>query len=321
MNSTEELDYNVKESGAILSQIDQKGWWQGSLIPSEHLSTIIDLSGFPDVNYWIIASQTCNLYNPLLEAVPLFEVVGAKVIDTLSGNYSKGDHPRILHVVASSNDKQSSDIVNLHIEIQKRYWLPRTLLADLNAPLFSIQDSLPANVDKWEIKQYLDNFSAWMGRSYTRVTLPDSFNTALQKSKIDDVIKSKLVKQSDNIFGVYFDIQMEDDERENVHVSKMEPVFLLEIHVVVLDCIDEKTMSSMRESLIESLFSIKVDDPEDKAKKVTRSELALRYGIRVSKHSIEFKNMSSMSMFQLRNLVRYSVIDNLSNSSSAVPCA
>src|ERR1700676_722797 len=66
----------------VLIQIKDKGWWQGSVIDSRQLAGL----GHPcdEAEFWIVASQTCNLYNPSFDKVPVFEVVGSHPMDACS---------------------------------------------------------------------------------------------------------------------------------------------------------------------------------------------------------------------------------------------
>jgi hypothetical protein len=92
-NLTEE-PISAELNEALLSTIKEKKWWQGSVIPASSLG----LEDQSDANYWVIATQACNLYNPNFEKVPVFELVAARQIDGCNPQMIKGDNPRVLHV-------------------------------------------------------------------------------------------------------------------------------------------------------------------------------------------------------------------------------
>ena len=69
--------------------------------------------------------------------------------------------------------------------------------------------------------------------------------------------------------------------------------------------------------LIEQIFATKIPDPLDKQKKITRSELAFRHNIRVIKEAIDAKSVAEFTLLEIKSLIRYSLVDHLSDSSVA----
>lgn len=65
-------------------QIKDRGWWQGSVVPDGHLRSKSPtlVQGY---DFWVLATQTCNLYNDNFDAVHSAEWVGAKKIERLVG--------------------------------------------------------------------------------------------------------------------------------------------------------------------------------------------------------------------------------------------
>lgn len=143
-----------------------------------------------EVEWWVIASQACNIYNPCFQKVPVFELVAAHRIDKCEPQKSRGDNPRALHVEVQA----ANEIMALELDIQKRWWLPRPLLAECPPPMFRVRDAKPGIDSDWSKNLWLDNFAGWLARSYTRIALPNAFNDAMRDSRIEEVLKEKLTK-------------------------------------------------------------------------------------------------------------------------------
>ncbi|MGC5831707.1 hypothetical protein LDP08_14215 [Ralstonia pseudosolanacearum] len=293
-----------EDFATILEKIKGKGWWQGSIIPAADLAN----AGHPcdEANYWIVASQTCNLYNYSIERVPVFEIVGARQVDECDPAKSKGDDPRALHVQAQSDQLT----IALDVDIQKRKWLPRECLAQLPAPEYAIKDAPRQNGAL--ANQWLDNLAGWMGRSYTRVALPDEFNTALADSKLRQVLEDKLTKDKDALYGIYLTLEPDSDDPWEGALGLMPPPYILGVTLLVHETHSPK---DLRDKLVKQIFKDQVQDPGDASKKLTRSELAKRKGIRIVEAGIEAKSVSDVSLQEMKSLIRYSMVDHLSQSS------
>jgi hypothetical protein len=150
--------------------------------------------------HWIIASQTCNVYNPSLEDVPRIELIGASFLSEAEFklDVSKGARPRLLHTRASAVDGTT---LTLSVQIQDRLWIDRANLPLIPSPVYGILDFAddPAG-------RYKETFANWIARSYTRVELPDSFNLALNESGIKKKILAKLRTSEEKIHGVFFQV-------------------------------------------------------------------------------------------------------------------
>ncbi len=267
-------------------------------------------SAAPTVEWWLIASQTCNLYNSDFEKIPVIELVGAKHIDSLGSAYVKGDHPRILHVEAAS---EGSSIL-LELDLLMRRWVPRKLLAELPAPSFRLRDAPIIGVSADSATRWNDNFSGWIARSYTRITLPDQFNQAIRASKIDKAIEKKLLKRDKDLYGIYFAIDYDKDESWGGALGEMPPPYLLGIMLVTEEHADAELM---RLEFIKSLFDDQITDSQVGNAKITRAELARRHGIRIVAADVTAKSVAEVTLHELRGLVRFSIVDHLSDSSMA----
>lgn len=294
----------------LVQHIRALGWWQGSVIDHGALAAVCEVPQAAE--YWIVTTQTCNLYSADFEQIPVFEVVAATRIDDCSGKYVKGDNPRTLHVKAEKDDAE----VALSVNILNRLWLPRKALASI-APAFHIVDQTRDYGEGWRRNQWLDLFSGWMGRSYTRVALPDEFNIAFGKSKIAGIIQEKLVKRESEIYGVFISIAHDSEEEWDGVLGLMLPPYLLELMVVVYKDVDPDPIQAQ---LIQQLFNDKVEDNTSSANpplKVTRGELAAKHNIRINKNSVSVRVTTEVNLDDLRHYIRYSLIDHLSEARQA----
>jgi len=290
---------------ALLKLIIDKCWWQGSVISYRDLAEYIPQENHFD--FWVITSQTCNLYNPSFENVPYFELAPAKLILECHKGKTQGDHPRILHVDAQVDNEQP---IHLELQIQNRRWLPREVLAKLTAPTLNIRDGQNEQDTKW-----LDNFAGWLGRSYTRVTLPDKFNDAIQISKITDVFEEKLRKHKDSLYGIYLKLDQDVDDPWQGSYGEMPPPYILGVMLITEKNADP---DEFKKILIAHLFENEVSEPDDKNAKITRSELAKRNQIRMMRSDILVRTVEQATLIEIRGYVRYTFVDHLSNSEMAV---
>lgn len=298
----------VNDPDAVVREIEAKGWWQGAVLSGTELNSLF--KDTPVVELWIIASQTCNLYNPSLLKVPLVELVGAKRIDYCDNAKVKGDNPRILHVEAGSPDGS----IALELDILTRCWIPRQLLAELPIPSFRLRDNLDTREDGQLTQRWNDNFAGWMGRSYTRIALPDQFNRSMRDSRIEKIIDTKLVKQHKDLYGIYFAIDYDGEDPWSGALGEMPPPYLLGIMLVVEEQADPEVI---RLEFSQQLFEAKIPDPQNKDNKTTRAELARRFNIRILPSDVMAKSVSEVTLHELRGLVRFSMVDHLSDSTMA----
>ena len=293
---------------ALLAEITTKKWWQGSVISGCELPSIDD--GHGEIEWWVIASQACNLYNGDFQKIPVFELVAARRIVKLDPHSAKGDNPRILHVEARSE----REALALELDIQKRRWLPRRLLAQLSTPTFHVRDTERALESERINNQWLDNLAGWLARSYTRVALPDEFNDALDRSRLKDVLHKVLKDYQSDLYGVYFLIDSDIQGGWGGRLGEMPPPYNLEIMLVTYETVDQL---AFKKKLLDRIFTDEIKDPCDETKKLPRSELARRHGIRVIQAGIETRNVTEISLAELMDRVRYSLVDHLSDSSMA----
>ena len=128
-NLTEELNpVESLDTNNILDKIIKNKWWQGSLIAASDLP--IKLEENKGVDWWIIATQPCNLFNPDFQKVPVFEIVAAIEITECSPRMIKGDDPRVLHL-SSGRGRAGGGAVALDraASVQIRRGLARSLPA------------------------------------------------------------------------------------------------------------------------------------------------------------------------------------------------
>lgn len=305
-----DIPISVEECRGLLEAIRAAGWWQGSVIPAEHIAHL--LSDARGVSHWIIASQACNIYNADFEKIPVIELIGAQEVEQCLAAFSKGDHPRELHIHAEHGD----NLIALKIDIQVRAWLSRVALAGVQASPIGIRDALPGSDGDWKKKLRLDSFAGWLARSYTRVALPDYFNEAVKNSKLKAVLEEKLSKKANELYGIYLSVEPDTEEPWEDVLGNMPPPYALGIFLVTHEDSDPEPI---RVQLVKQIFDDKVSDPDDASLQVTRADLLKRNGIRITKDGVEADTTEGVTLLQLRSYVRYSFVDHLSDSGFSAP--
>lgn len=256
----------------------------------------------------MVATQTCNLYNTDFVNIPRVELVGADEIERCDLALAKGDNPRLLHVNATSVDGST---IPLAIHIQSRQWSPRASLAELCAPSLFLRDPPHGSATHDDNDRYLDKFAGWLARSYTRVALPDEFNRILKRSKIEQVLKDKLGKRKNDLYGIYLNLSHASEELYDGVLGEMPDPYLLEITLVTSGAANP---DEVRGRLIGQLFTDKIQDPDNRSETLTRAQLASRLGLRLLPEGIEAISQEEITLQQVRTLVRYTVVDHLSDS-------
>lgn len=217
-----------------MESIRLAGWWQGSLIEATGL--VDEYPQAASCAYWVVISQTCNLYNGSFEKVPKVELVGAELAARLDPKIAKGFMPRVIHTKAYSDD--SSEYL-FEVNIGQRMWISRDWLAKLRRPHSAIRD-LPGDPDG----RYKEVLVGWLARSYTRIELPDAFNNAIASSRLGRIFDS-IAKLDSGVHGIFFEVtdsapDEDEDGEEPAPMSAGElavstPPWYLEITVVCHD--------------------------------------------------------------------------------------
>lgn len=290
---------------ADLAKIAQHEWWQGSVVEAVAMG-VADF-GHPFV---VVASQTCNVQSCDIDKVPMVELLGARQIDSseLARQYRGGAHPRILHTVAYGPD--GSELA-LELRIEERVWVPRAQLANLHPSAYRIIDAKddPSLRNK-------EVFSAWLGRSYTRVELPDAFNDLLKQTKIGDSLSRWVVGRfSDKIQGVYFQIaeSSEDDSGEDVYHSPSEIACLnppYDLAVTVVLYLEDDVADV--EGALAKFNEKNIPNPVPGEERITRIAYARNLGVNLITDAV---SVQSWTVDNLIHSVKYTEWDFMSTLS------
>lgn len=283
------------------SSIKELGWWQGSIIRDADLRAIS--SGLPaGCDYWVLATQTCNLYNENFDSIHSVEWIGARTITKL-GLPRSGADPRRFHCRALTISHASvAEELLLDCDIQARHWTNRRLLAELKPLSTALRDGSRAD------ERHKDDFIGWVARSYTRLELSDVLNVALGKSKIADIIKKVLNDHHPRIYGVYLEISDSEDRA----TAFVEPPCEVELFFVVYDSSDE---GPVKETLHDVLKQ-KVENPKyfpgpNVSRMIERRHVPEKFNIDFESM---VKPMAQWSAVEINKCVRYSFFDHLSDS-------
>lgn len=293
------VDVNLAEA------IKSAGWWQGSILPESSFNGE-QPTGQGD-GWWVITSQTCNLYNIDFGKIPVFEMVAAKKIDIteLDKAVAKGNNPRVLHVQAMGD----GETTYFEIDIQNRAWVKRARLVELGAPAYEIIDAHRESHD-WVNNQWLDSFAGWISRSYTRVTLPDEFNHILRQSKIQAILDSKL--RSESLYGIYLSINHDHEEEWMGNLGMMPSPYFLEIMLVTDEDEDpEPFVAKLKAQLFENKAQFTIGGQE---LNISRADAAKRLGLKIVLAGITGKNIAETTLLEVKSMIRYTLNDYLSRA-------
>jgi len=196
----------------------------------------------------------------------------------------------------------------LELRIEERVWVPRARLAETHPSGYRIVDA--KNDPSLRNKEV---FSAWLGRSYTRVELPDAFNDLLKQTKIGiSLYKWVVDKFSDKIQGVYFQIaeSSEDDSGEEVYHSPSEiaclnPPYDLAVTVVLYR---EDDVAEV-EGALGNFTKKTVPNPIPDGEKITRIAYARSLGVNLITDVV---SVQSWTVDDLIHSVKYTEWDFMS---------
>lgn len=229
------------------------------------------------------------------------ELLSAFKIETPTPKVASGWNPRILHLLPANAE---GEVCPVELKIHERFWIERRLLSQLEQAPFSLPNKTV--------------FARWLGLSYTRMELPNSFNNALQRSKIQKFITDRLSPLQERIHGIFFEITNEAFGTGNPaspeQVALLDPPYDLEITVVIYDEEDRKILQGE----IDKLFEATMQDPDNtldehgKVIKRSRAKIAEKYGVFLLSAAIE--TVQSWRTADLLRTVRYTEIDYLSGA-------
>jgi len=185
----------------IVAKIQQEGWWQGSVIEAGALREV-EPSLPEGFDYWVMASQTCNLYNNNLEKISKVEWVGANKVDKSDSRQKGGRNPRLLETMASHPNGE----VWLVCNAQERHWGRRANMARIT-PSMALKNATKAA----QSERHKDNFAAWLARAYTRLELSNELGKALDKGKFMAAVDKLIEAHEGDIFGIFIKVADDDD--------------------------------------------------------------------------------------------------------------
>ena len=272
-------------------------------------------------SHWVLASQTCNVFNPDFEKVPSVEWVGANEIseDAVTSSLKNGLNPRRLHCHAEGigPGRRFFDC-----DVYARIWHNRKLLAEISSDSLALKDTSNTTLEG----RQKDVFVGWLARSYTRLELSNELVKALKNGGIERAISNILKSQADNIYGIFLEIAPwtasdVESEDELVPSTWKNPVLVtppaaVEITIVVKDA----ALIPAVLALAKDEFTKLVDDPDadrtgaSKPVKVKRNDLALRNQIYMTIDDSIVKAMGQWSAKDILRTVRYSSFDSLSDT-------
>lgn len=170
-------------------KIRAAGWRQGHVIERQSASPKLKalLEGTPpELTYWVVLTQDCDLIHESYEKEPEVEFLGCKLASVPDGNFAHGKNPRRIQLAAVIAN-QSAILDGL---IVQRFCFPRAVLEDFAPPP---DCSVPVD----QIRTLVE----WAARRYTRSAFPDEFNRRIRKAQVG--FKKVLADNGAVISGVW----------------------------------------------------------------------------------------------------------------------
>lgn len=250
----------------------------------------------------MIASQSCNVQHDDFEKIPSIELIRATSIksDEEQPKLAAGTNPRVLHTVARCDD---GEVMGLVLKVEERVWVPRQLLLGWPPAKFRLEDSGEDARDRRK-----EIFAAWLGRSYTRVELPNSFNDLFKSTKLKEFFDKKLITpHANSIIGVYLEIRPAGDDSDTAYSATQIAQFDAPYYVVASVVVDGQEMLEIAENEVDGLREKRV--PAGPGNKVSRLEAAKAAGLEMD---IEVVSAEGWTIRNLMSTIRFTDWDYLS---------
>ncbi|GEM_PF-2841346 len=180
--------------------------------------------------------------------------------------------------------------------------------------------------------RYKEVFAGWLGRSYTRLELPDDFNAALANSGVKEKVLSKLRKKGSFVQGIYLTIWLgggasaQEAEDESVddeplppsRISKASGPYRIDITVVVHEhatTTERKEVDTILKGLREERIPIeklRAEFREPGKARCSIRELAAADGLTIQ--NTEVVSVKAWTLHDLLRSVRFTDYDYLSGT-------
>jgi hypothetical protein len=260
---------NIESADETVAKIRNAGWWQGSVVDEATLRGVEPtLPGGHD--YWVMATQTCNLYNKDFAKISKVEWVAAKrVLDSVPAQKG-GRNPRLLEVKASSQEGE----VWLVCNSQERHWGHRANIAKI-APTMAFINAK----GQGQAENHKDNFATWLARGYTRLELSDELNQALADGKLMAAIDKLVAAHDADLFGIFIRVA---DEQKSLP-EHVKPPCEVDLRIVVSQ---ESNLEKVRKKLEDLFAKASVDVGPGKPKLSRETVLANDHGIILDQQAI-----------------------------------
>ena len=165
-------------------------WVQGATVLPTSLATepIISALALSNDDLLIVITQSCDVVHRSLADEPFVELLIARCIPSVDGNYTFGKNPRTFDF--------QRDASSYRCQIREKVALSRTVLIDKE----------PADCISSEIMWCLGR---WAGKRYSRPAFPDEFNVRLKPAM--GRIRRILERGGVNITGLYFSLDTDEE--------------------------------------------------------------------------------------------------------------
>ena len=202
---------------------------QGSVLAAEIAIRLLELHSGDD--FAILISHDCDIANDNLIDEPYVEVIIARAIQSIDGNFAQAKNTRRLHLEFLRNGQPFFFEM---MAIEKKSIKKTDLIGTFPDNSFSVSDS----------NRYV--LQRWLAARYRRHAFPDTLNNRM--SPVFEGANNKLKKSADDVLGIFIDYQPRNEE-----LPEQEPY---ELWVYVVSNTAESGSSDRAQTIAESLSSL-----------------------------------------------------------------
>ena len=143
-----------------------------------------------------MASHSCDIAFHNFGTDPHVELIVARKIKQIDGNFTFNKNPRTLHINLSSKNPQSGiESIFLDLKAHQKLAIPK------NSLLNRTPDP-DRELDQADVKILRD----WLAARYSRPTFPTDFNNLIEESGAAKILRGKAKKNNSTFSGIYAEI-------------------------------------------------------------------------------------------------------------------
>lgn len=228
-----------KERPLETNKIRDLGWIQGSVfLPISSIQSPYKFD--PNDQVLVITTQSCSVVSQSFDRDPLVEAVVATKLSKFNerNHEAIGKNQRKLHI---QTEKSTGGCSGLECDINKRFFFDRKALLEFS-PMLDL------TIGNREVKK----LARWIGRSYTRIALPDELVANMRQNLLPLIEKALTHNHEDQslhseVSSIYIS-WIASKENTTTHSFALSLIFMCKSQAVA-DLLDEILNGSLNDFL------------------------------------------------------------------------